>query len=467
MRRFLILILILVTVPSFAQEAITEVLRFDEYLGFVKRFHPVTKQAELIIDEGQAELIRARGGFDPKLEVDFDRKAFKSLTYYDRLNATFKVPTWYGIELQANFEQNEGDFLNPEATLPVDGLYSAGISISVAQGLLINKRMAALKQARFFREQVKADRDLAVNQVLYEASLAYFNWIQAYSQYEIYNQFLENARIRFEGIKQSVIVGERAAIDSVEAGITYQNRQLNLEKARLELIKRRLEVSNFLWLDNYIPVELQDNVIPAVNADDQVDIALNIDGFSEIDFQIENHPKLQSLEYKYRSLEINRRLKANMLLPQVDLMYNFLSETPRTANSFNVANYKSAVRVAFPLFLRKERGDLKLAKLKLQDVELEINATELQLKNKINAVQTAINSYATQTELNGRIVEDYQTMLSAEERKFGIGESSLFLVNSRETKLIEARLKAAELQNEYLSAKALLFNSLALNPDFE
>ncbi|MBT8254055.1 MAG: TolC family protein, partial [Bacteroidia bacterium] len=260
-------------------------------------------------------------------------------------------------------------------------------------------------------------------------------------------------------------VGERAAIDSVEAAIAYQNRQLNLEKSRLELLKARLEVSNFLWLENQIPVELQESVIPQISEDDQVDRALDISEFSQREFQIENHPKLLALENKYRSLEIDRRLKANMLLPRVDLKYNFLSETPRVSNSFNTANYKSAVRVAFPLFLRKERGNLKKAKLKLQDVKFEISATELQLINKINAVQSAITSYVTQTGLNNRMVENYRKMLTAEERKFGLGESSLFLVNSRETKLIEARLKAAALQNEYFSAKALLFNNLALNPD--
>ncbi|MBT8288673.1 MAG: TolC family protein [Flavobacteriaceae bacterium] len=465
MRFLIVVILILGAFPGFSQEMESEVLPFEEYLGYVKKYHPLAMQAELIIDEGQAELMKARGGFDPKLEVDFDRKAFNNSTYYDRLNATFKIPTWYGIELQANFEQNEGDFLNPEALVPEDGLYSAGVSISLAQGLLINKRMAVLKQARFFREQAKSERDLAVNQVLYEAALSYFKWLQAFNEYEIYNQFLVNAQLRFNGIKKSVEVGERAAIDSVEAAIAYQNRQLNLEKSRLELLKARLEVSNFLWLENQIPVELQESVIPQISEDDQVDRALDISEFSQREFQIENHPKLLALENKYRSLEIDRRLKANMLLPRVDLKYNFLSETPRVSNSFNTANYKSAVRVAFPLFLRKERGNLKKAKLKLQDVKFEISATELQLINKINAVQSAITSYVTQTGLNNRMVENYRKMLTAEERKFGLGESSLFLVNSRETKLIEARLKAAALQNEYFSAKALLFNNLALNPD--
>ena len=52
-------------------------------------------------------------------------------------------------------------------------------------------------------------------------------------------------------------------------------------------------------------------------------------------------------------------------------------------------------------------------------------------------------------------------MLNAEERKFFLGESSLFLVNSRESKLIDAKLKAIEIENSFLSTKASLFNVIA------
>lgn len=86
-----------------AQDSI--VLRFNEYLGYVKKYHPITKQAELQLGIGQANLMKARGGFDPKIEVDYDQKKFKGSEYYERLNATFKIPTWYGIELKGNYER--------------------------------------------------------------------------------------------------------------------------------------------------------------------------------------------------------------------------------------------------------------------------------------------------------------------------------------------------------------------------
>jgi len=219
-----------------------------------------------------------------------------------------------------------------------------------------------------------------------------------------------------------------------------------------------------LWLDNNIPVELQPNVIPDTESEAIISNTLQVSELTLNNFNIEEHPKLQSLSFKYESLNIDRRLKANMLLPKIDLEYNFLTQTPDVVNTFNTINYKSGVNISFPLFLRKERGDLKLAKLKMNDLEFEITSSKVQIQNKINAIKRELDSYLRQNDLTRIMVEDYETLVKAEERKFNLGESSLFLVNTRESKLIDAKLKAIELENQYFSTKALLFNSLIANP---
>lgn len=445
-----------------AQDSLQTVLTLQEYLGFVKQYHPIVRQANLIINESEAKLLKARGAFDPKVEVDYDQKKFKNSEYFDKLNATFKVPTWYGVEFKANFEQNEGAFLNPEANVPTDGLYSVGVSLSLARGLLMNERMSMLKQAKLFTQQAKADRQLLVNEILYNASVTYFNWLRRYNEKLVYESFLNNAKFRFDGVKRSFYEGDRAAIDTLEAGIVVTNRKLNLEKSRIKFVKASLELANFLWLNNDTPLELEDNVVPDGNTIMTINSVLQVLDFSMDSLQINEHPKMVSLDLKYKQLEIDKRLKANKLLPQVDLQYNFLSENPELINSFTQSQFKGALRVNFPLFLRKERGDLKLAKLKLQNVDFERTATRISLTNKIDAISQEINSFRLQNEFTQSMVRDYFRLLRAEERKFQIGESSIFLVNSRESKLIDSRLKAIELENLLFLSKANLVNILAL-----
>ncbi|MEM9361602.1 MAG: TolC family protein [Bacteroidota bacterium] len=441
----------------------TVVLKFREFLGYVKKYHPVAKQAQLTISIGQANLMKARGGFDPKIEVDYNRKEFKGTEYWDRLSATFKVPTWYGIELKGNFEQIQGEFTNPDEFLPEDGLYSLGVSFSLADGFWINERMATLRKAKFFREQSKADQDLLVNEILYKASLAYFDWLRAYQDAQIFQDFLQNADTRFQGVKKSALAGDIAVIDTVEAKIAVQNRALSLEQAKVKLMKRSLELSNFLWL-NDLPVELQPNVVPDGALEEDIDETLEIMGKPLDSFTLENHPKIQSLEYKIDGLVVDKRLKANKLLPTLDVEYNFLTETPGNIGSLETNEFKGGVVFRVPLFLRKERGDLKLAKFKLRDAEFERDNAFVEIQNKVIAIYRELDSYTIQNQLIANIVRDYNTLLSAEERKFSFGESSLFLINTRESRLIDAYLKRNEVQNKFFFTKAMLFKSLAINP---
>jgi outer membrane protein TolC len=152
------------------------------------------------------------------------------------------------------------------------------------------------------------------------------------------------------------------------------------------------------------------------------------------------------------------------LLPEINLEYNFLTDTPEFINSFNTQDYKGGITFRMPLFLRKERGALKLARFKLQDAEFERDNAWVSIRNKVLAIYNELDSFDRQNALIGNIVVDYDRLLTAEERKFSFGESSLFLINSREQALIDARLKANEVQNKYLMAKAKLFQALAINP---
>lgn len=438
-----------------------QVLTFNEYLGYVKQFHPVVRQAGLQVNMAQHELLSSRGAFDPKIEIDYERKMFESTEYYDVLNSTFKIPTWFGIELKAGFEQNEGAYLNPQNYVPENGLYSAGIRIPVGQGLFINERMAALKQARIFLSLTESERKLIVNQILYEASLAYFNWYAAYNELKIFSEFVENTSVRYNGIKRQVLQGDKAAIDSVEAGIALNNRKLSLEKARIHYINKTLELSNFLWMEGDIPVDLREQIIPDAALPVNIDETLNTNSGLLADHVLSEHPKLKVLEYKIQLLTIDKSLKADKLKPRLDVSYDLISEELSSVNNFNTGDYKTGINFSLPLFLRKERGDLKLAKLKVRDAELDLSLELVRLKNKIEAIFQQLDSYKDQLSLVNVIVEDYETMLQGENRKFDLGESSVFLVNTRENSLIEARLKELDIQTELLSGKATLFNILA------
>lgn len=456
MRKLLFIICCFSYLFVFTQENTSAVLTLEEYLGYIKKYHPIVKQAQLMTSEGEAKLLKSRGAFDPKIEVHNNRKEFKNTTYYDKLNTTFKIPTWYGIELKANYENNDGNFLNPEFNVPEDGLYSVGISVSLARGLLINKRMATLKKAKIYTKQVQAKQQLVVNDILYNSIITYFNWLKNYQTQQLYNEYTNNAKIRLQNVKKSYFEGDKPAIDTLEASVNLKNRWLDYEKAKIGYIKSTLELSNYLWLNNNLPLELEDTIKPDANTINRIDVVLNSSILNVNDSLILNHPKLQELQFKKESFTVEKRLTVNNFLPKIDLQYNFLNTDYQSINSFNTVNYKSGLNISFPLFLRKERANLKLAKLKLQDVNFDILATKVTLKNKIKSILKEIDSYNIQNQLLEKLVADYQSLVKSEERIFNLGEGSLFLVNYREIKLIESQLKRIDTQYRFLMTKSNL-----------
>jgi outer membrane protein TolC len=463
MRTNLFIVFLLISTLLCGQEKNGKELSYNEFLGYVKKYHPMVKSANLEINMAQANLMMARGGFDPKIEVDFDQKKYKGKDYYSFLNSSFKIPTWYGIEVKAGFDNSEGIFINPENTMPNQGLTSLGITIPIGQGLLINQRMADIRKAKIQIQLSQAERKLQAIEVLYNASVAYFNWKRNFSEVELYSNYLKNAQLRFKGIQSLIKNGDKPAIDSVEAGIIVKTRQWNLEESKLKLAKSKLELSNFLWLEDNIPIELQDHIVPESKLELTLSETLNINELVIENPSIENHPKINAIQNKIAILEVDRKLKANNLLPKLDLGYHYLSE-PNYWSETNFNNYKIGINFTYPLFLRKERGSLQLAKFKIQDTQFALDFERVQLKNKINAQQTEIKSIEKQQQLITDLVQDNAQMLRSEERLFSVGESSIFLINTRENNLVSIQLAQLGLENRILISKAELFKIMA-NPN--
>jgi outer membrane protein TolC len=323
--------------------------------------------------------------------------------------------------------------------------------------------MADVRKAKMQMQLSQSERKLQAITVLYDASLAYFNWKKNFNEVQLYEEYNNNAQIRFKGIQSLIKQGDKPAIDSVEAGIIVKNRKLSLEDSKLKLAKAKLELANFLWLENNIPLEISDELIPETQLEFTIQESLKTNDLLNTDFSITNHPKINALQSKIDMLNVEKKLKANMLLPKIDVGYSYISE-PSYIDNYQFEDYKIGLDFYFPLFLRKERGSLKLAKYKVQESEFTLDLEKVQLTNKINAQRMEIESLLRQKELIKGLVEDNITMLNSEERLFSFGESSLFLINTRENNLVSAQLSKLALENRFYISNSELFKIMA-NPD--
>jgi outer membrane protein TolC len=80
----------------------------------------------------------------------------------------------------------------------------------------------------------------------------------------------------------------------------------------------------------------------------------------------------------------------------------------------------------------------------------------------MKAGRAEITALQKQITITNTLVEDYLKMLDSEERLFSFGESSIFLINSRENSLISSQISQINLENRYLNSYANLFRIMGI-----
>lgn len=433
-----------------------EILSLEEFLGMIKAYHPYVKQAKIELSSVEANLLASRGIFDPKVSVKGASKTFDGEDYYEKLGATFKIPTYFGIDLVGSFDRNEGAYLNPVDYLSQGELYSLGADVDLGRGFWANERLNTLKQAKLYNRQAQEKARLQVNKILFEATQSYLKWYEAFTAYTIWQQFVDNANFRLKAVREAYERGDVAAIDTTEARIAMNARALSFEQAKLDLRQSALKVSNYLWLDQ-VPLELSPMVRPEEDA-----IQMHAQ-FVVLNTDLTQHPLLQAANFGVAAGRLDQRLKTAGLLPEMTLGYRWLSgdrDFKQLGWALDPQNNTTQFSVSLPLFLRKERGALKLSQLKLQEAQLNLAQNTLELSNKIQGLEFAAEAVQKQTEMANKLVSDYKVLYNAEQIKFAQGESSLFLVNNRESKYIESILKQIKTEASWVVAQADLYFNL-------
>lgn len=441
------------------------VFGLTDLLTYVTLRHPVARQAALLPERAQQEVRFARGLFDPAASSKYYGKTLGGKDYFHDWDTQLRVPLWFGADVKAGFERGVGTFVNPEnATAPV-GLSYVGLSVPLAQGLLMDERRAAVRQAQALQGLAEAERRGALNKLLLQAAKDYWEWDLAYQRQEFLRQNAELADVRFRAVRERVRFGDLAAIDSVEALTELQNRQAALVQAQVQWQNATLQLSNYLWDEQQQPRELPADVRPQALPGPAGWRALPADSLVALTELAQRlHPELQKSRAKLLQLGMERRLLTNKLLPKLTLDYNLLQAgrpfNPETGADFSGSylqnNYKLGVSFAYPLLLRQERAKLQLNRLKLRETELDLQQDARDIQTGVRAVANEWEALRAQLALQEQVVLNAERLRRGEQIRFENGESSVFLLNAREAGLVTARVKLAELQAKYAQTQATL-----------
>ncbi|MCS6989226.1 MAG: TolC family protein [Chloroherpetonaceae bacterium] len=422
-------------------------LAIEQFLDIVLQANPTSISAELENDIASASLRNALGGFDPTFNLEYEYKTKEGVATADVLHAGLELPfsTLFGPKFVAKYKRGEGSRIsNVDRTSP-DGEASFGLKIPLLQGIFTDKRRASLAKANFRLDLAKANQREQQNELLRNASLAYWTWAEAYAQMEVSKAVLDLAIARYKGIAERARRGEAAPIDSVEALLEVEKRRGDFLKAERKTESATIKLSVFLWNSdgtprpvNAVPTKLPD--LPTISP-----------------FQIQNdkrlallqRPEIGQIEFEQRSASVDLAFASEFQRPFIELsaeamQYKF--------SKLGANDYRLGLTISQPLFFREANSNVQLAEIKVRRVELKRMEIERKILASIDDAVSAIERAKERVEVAEREARYAYLVQEGERRKFQLGESTILILNLRERATAEAQIKLVEARADYLRA---------------
>lgn len=440
---------------GFSQDSLR--ISAQEFISVVRNFHPLALKYRLQNKIAESEITWARGNFDPVLAGKLGEKNIDGTKYYEQKNIELGIPTWYGIDLTTSYNYLDGEKLNPSDTR--GGLYQFGITVPLAKNLLYDRRRAILDQAKFALKMTEAEQAVLTNDLLLEAENTYWEWVQSFEIYELQTKAVEINRNRLNFTRKTLEYGERPAIDTVEALSQLQSFELQQQEAYLNFVKNTQQLQMYLWNDNQEFYEISQLIFPSDRLTDHP-------AYSEFEFLIrdienkrtDSHFSILYYNQKNNILESERRLKWQSFLPKLDFTYNFFNKENYRADYLPLFdnNFQYGLKLEIPLFQREARAGYEIAKIKISQNSLDTRLKIREIDTKIETYKSEVLNYHTQINFSESNLLNYRKLLTAEETRYSNGESSLFLINTRENKVIDAQEKLISTRTKFLKS----FNKL-------
>lgn len=432
---------------------------FPAFVDVVLANHPVAQQARLVAEQARAELRQAWGAFDPKLMASWDQKRFGGTDYFRYFDAELKIPLPIGADVTVAFDRTMGRYFNPDRRTTGNGTFSAGISLPLGQRIITDERRTALKQAQAARDAGDAERVGILNKLLFSSAKDYGAWYETWRRRAIAQEGEALADFRLRAVRQRVANGESAPIDTIEALLELQRRQVTRFETDAAFYVSTLNLTAYLWDDSGRPAPLPADAKPVLDGVGRGGIdSLRLDALLAL--ATRRNPDLLKVQAKVQQASADRLLATQGLIPFAEAKLAGLGERDGERAFFDRErlddNYKAALTVSTPLLFLKETGKFSAtgAKLEFQqferdrlrrDVEFDARAAIFELANlqRLLARQTA-------NVRNARLLRD------AEQVRFENGESTLLILNLRERLVLDEAGKLAALEAKVAAARGAL-----------
>jgi len=226
--------------------------------------------------------------------------------------------------------------------------------------------------------------------------------------------------------------GEAAAIDSTEAKLAVANRRDQVAASEKTAARARVKLATYVWSSDGQPAGFAFEPPPTIELPE-------VDGFdpeAASETALNRRPELRRLEMKRRQAAIEERLARGQQRPDLKLKAQFVSFENGPAD---VSDIKLGFELSQPLFFRDDRADAELARIERRQVTVKKEQTRRKIRADVEGAFVDLRQSRRRVDAARERVELARRLQEAEQRRFEVGESTLFLVNKREQDFAKAR----------------------------
>lgn len=444
LKAFLFSLFLLIQSVAFAQNE----LNLSSFYEMIQNANPQLKIAEIQYSLGEIEQLRANGFLDPKITSELNEKNFDDKRYYRLFNAELKVPTAYGVNFIGGYQNTLGTYINPQENTPKNGLFHIGIEANILQGLWVNNARISKKEAENTAEMYRQMSQKTKNAFYYSAGYHYLEWEEYQAYIDLYETVVQLSEKYFNDTKETYILGEKPAVDTLESHIAWQDWKAQLEGVFIDENKISQKLKYYLYED------VQPNLFKYNGALTKIDV-----DFKNID--VSTLPEVREKEEKLNAYQWQERLKREKLKPKLKVKYlPLISDKPTGNYAFDFNNYKWGLGFSYNLFNRQAKADLRENQAKQELLKWETNLKRREIETKLEASLKNIENLEKQYQHWQQIAKGNKQLLEGEMEKFQYGESSLFLITKRQEKWIKTQKKALSVYYKWQKEK---LNYLYLN----
>ncbi|TWT84906.1 Outer membrane efflux protein [Planctomycetes bacterium CA13] len=440
-------------------------LSLADVIASLYRAYPEIVKARQQPNLASGELTQAYGSFDTKL---YGHTINESLGYYENYRHGIGVArqTWWGSYVSAGYRMGRGEFQPwyKERQTDEAGEFKLSLAQPLLQGRAIDMQRLAVFQASLARQAAEPMIQQAILDYSRDAALVYWQWVSAGAIWQAQRELLALAIIRGKKFEVGFKAGKFAEIDLLlnqqliaerRGKVLESEQKFRATAFKLSLYLRDAFGEPMVPCEEWLPDHFPATRLPEANYDQDLAAALM------------RRPEPRLLQLQLRSMQLERQVACNNLLPRLDLVAEASQDIGKAATkSDDKSEFELVIGIQgeVPIQRRKARGKIQSTTAKMA----QINQMLLLQRNKIGVeLQTAYNALV----LAEQMVEQGDLSLRAafetlDRYRFAFdrGKIDLIYLNLLESKANETEIKLVEAQRFWFVALAEMQVALGLDP---